>query len=60
VVADPGVRTALPFYSRVSSVSVSASLAGGDVGQNFVSATFVNNGFSNEVVAFEFACAVPV
>ncbi|MBV9323424.1 MAG: hypothetical protein JO352_06520 [Chloroflexi bacterium] len=34
VTADPGVRSALPYISRVTNVNVWSSLASGDVGQS--------------------------
>jgi hypothetical protein len=59
VAADPGVRSAEPYLSRVSSVNVSSSLANGDAGQSFLSVQFTNNGGSTELAAFQFVCAIP-
>ena len=58
VAADPGVRSANPYISRVSSVNVWSSLANGDVGQQSLGVQFTNKSSSKELAAFQFVCSV--
>jgi hypothetical protein len=58
VTADPGVRSALPYISRVTNVNVWSSLASGDVGQISLAVHFTNNSSNNELAAFQFVCSV--
>jgi hypothetical protein len=59
VTADPGVRSALPYISRVTNVNVWSSLASGDVGQSSLGVQFTNKSSNNELAAFQFVCSVP-
>jgi hypothetical protein len=59
VTADPGVRSALPYISRVTNVNVWSSLASGDVGQSSLGVQFTNKSSYNELAAFQFVCSVP-
>jgi hypothetical protein len=58
VIADPGVRSALPYIPRVTNANVWSSLASGDVGQSSLGVHFTNNGSNNEVAAYQFVCSV--
>ena len=58
VTGDPGLRSALPYVSRVTNVNVWSSLASGGVGQSSLSVQFTNKSSYNELAAFQFVCSV--